>query len=198
MPAKALWTSPCMNNLKPTLSKLGLSQSELAQLLDVSARTVNQWARGDKVLPGAVAGYLRLLLATDDKVREAELERLQNAEKRLDDGLYRIGYRALNDEEYDHALAVLRSGKILGSDRYGTVFNGHYRFDRRRGLNIMTMTLDVPPDGILINGLEAGPEGAQFDVTCNVAKANPVSRSTIDIAGQPIVVELSFLGPLPN
>lgn len=49
------------NDLKPTLEKLGLRQSELARLLDVSIRTVNQWAKSGQVLPGAVAGYLRLL-----------------------------------------------------------------------------------------------------------------------------------------
>ena len=186
------------NDLKPTLEKLGLRQSELARLLDVSIRTVNQWAKSGQVLPGAVAGYLRLLAAADEKVREAELERLEDSGKRLGEGLYRIGYRAMSEYECDHALAVLHNGKVVGSDRHGVVFNGTYRFDRRKGLNVVTLCLEVPPVGTLINGYAAGPGGARINVTCNIAKAQPVSRSTIEVAGQPVSIELSFLGPLPD
>lgn len=186
------------NDLKPILEKLGLRQGELAQLLNVSIRTVSLWAKGGQTLPGAVAGYLRLLAAADETVRRAELERLEDSGKRLQDGLYRIGYRATTEYECDRALAVLRNGQILGADCLGGAFSGRYRFDRRRGLNIVEISLEVPPDGLLISGNIAGPKGARIEVTCNIARADPVSRTTIDVAGQTISIELSFLGPLPN
>jgi len=186
------------NVLKPTLEKLGLRQSELAKLLDVSIRTVNQWAREGQALPGAVAGYLRLLEVADEKIRASEFERLIESDKRLSDGLYRIGYRASGEHDGDHALAVLRNGKLIGADRHGGMFEGSYRYDRRRATNIIELRLEIPPDGLLISGLAVGPAGASLSVICSIAKAVPVSRTTVEIAGRMVAIELSFLSPLPN
>ena len=40
-------------------------------------------------------------------------------------GVYKVCYRSPLDEPgfHDHALAVMRDGKIIGSDRMGGVFN---------------------------------------------------------------------------
>lgn len=186
--------------LKPALDRLGLKQAELARLLDVSARTVSQWATGSQPVPGPVAGYLRLLEAATPDTRKREFERLEDRLKQLDEGVYRIAYHgtASGEEETDHALAVLRNGKILGSDRHGGVFVGSYRFDRARGLNSVHMRIDVPPHGMLVNGYAAGPEGAHIDVSCHIARAEPKARTSVKVAGQPVGVELTYLGPLPN
>jgi transcriptional regulator with XRE-family HTH domain len=42
--------------------ELGLSQSQLAKLLDVWPNTVAHWDRGDKPVPGTVELAMRLLL----------------------------------------------------------------------------------------------------------------------------------------
>ncbi|MGL4397314.1 MAG: helix-turn-helix domain-containing protein, partial [Hyphomicrobium sp.] len=123
------------DGLKAVLERLGLKQAELARLLDVSPRTVSQWATGDQPLPGPVAGYLRLLESADPARRHDEFERLGVRAKTLDEGIYRVVYRGADDGEGDTALAVLRNGKILGSDPHGGVFMGSYSFDAENDLN---------------------------------------------------------------
>ena len=41
-------------------------------------------------------------------------------------GIYKISYGLLSDgtEATEHAIAVLRGGRLIGSDRHGAVFNG--------------------------------------------------------------------------
>ncbi|MEQ1717390.1 MAG: helix-turn-helix domain-containing protein [Hyphomicrobium sp.] len=188
------------SDLKATLEMLDLKQSELAKLLDVSTRTVNQWATGLQPLPGTVAGYLRLLEAASQQMRATELERLSDRSKQLDEWVYRISYHgtAAGDVETDQALAVLRNGKILGSDRYGGVFMGSYKFDRAKSLNVVQLRMDVPPEGTLVNGYAAGPKGAHLDISCTIGRAQPVSKATVMVGGQPVGIELTYLGPLPN
>lgn len=188
------------SGLKPSLDRLGLKQSELARLLDVSPRTVSQWATGSQPLPGAVAGYLRLLDAASAEVRRQEFDRLEDRGKQLDEGVYRITYhgRTRGDDETDQALAVLRNGKILGSDRHGGIFMGSYRYDRTRNLNSVHLRIEVPPDSMLVNGYATGPEGGQVEVMCHVARAAPLSHATVKVAGQPVDFEFNYLGPLPN
>ena len=118
----------------------------------------------------------------------------------LDEGLYRLTYAGHDSSEAtsDDALAVLRNGKILGSDRWGGLFTGSYEFDPSVETNKLHVRLQVPPDGILVNGFEAGPYGATVDVFGDFERAAPVSRTTVEIAGRPIELQLTYLGGLPN
>lgn len=167
--------------LKPALQRLGLRQTELARLVGVSARTVNQWASGSQALPGSVAGYLRLLEAANPKTRDAELARLDDRTRHLDEGLYRVGYRSVRDGEPDLALAVLRAGKISGCDQHGGTFAGTYRYDRARGSNAVHLTL-----------------GSGEAVSCHIGRANPESQTMIVMAGEEVEITLRRLGPLPD
>lgn len=179
--------------LKPALERLGLKQAELARLLDVSARTVSQWATSGQPLPGAVAGYLRLLEAAPPQTRQSELARLADRGKLLEDGLYRIDYQAGPGGESDRALAVLRQGKLKGADRHGGIFTGSYRFDRPRGLNIVHFVLTFAPEQD--TGVEPRPD---IECTCAVARPDPVARTNVMIAGQLFDIVLIYLGPLPE
>ncbi len=187
-------------SLKDALNGLGLKQVELAQLINVSPRTVSLWATGEVPLPGPVAGYLRLLGQLPAKARAIELARLKGRQKMFDEGLYALRYTHANDArlETGSALAVLRSGKVFGSDRWGGVFSGSYDFDGATETNTMHVRLTVPPDGELITGLQAGPQGTTIDIVGTFDRAAPLSSATIDVAGHPVDVELSYLGPLPT
>ena len=187
-------------SLKEALKRIGLKQIELAQLIDVSPRTVSLWATGDAPLPGPVSGYLRLLAKLSSKDRRAELSRIKGRRKMFDEGLYALRYIHSNDNQRETggALAVLRSGKILGSDRWGGVFTGSYDFDAATETNTMHVRLSVPPNGELITGHEAGSEGTTIDIVGTFERAAPLSSSTVDVAGQPVDVELTYLGPLPT
>ncbi len=189
-----------MDGLKRILDRLGLKQTELARLLGVSARTVSLWATGEVALPGPAAAYLRLLQTAGPELRARELSRLDGREKGFDEGIYSLGYagRGGTADESGDALAVLRGGRIMGSDRHGGVFEGSYRYDAATGTNHFHVRMRVPPDGELVTGYEGGADGAVVDVVAVLHRAAPVASATIDIAGQPVDLKLTYLGPLPT
>ena len=84
----------------------------------------------------------------------------------LEDGIYGLWFAASQDGEAEDGsgLAVLREGKVLGSDPLGAVFTGTYEFDAARQLNKVRLRLDVPADGVLVTGFSAGPSGATLDI----------------------------------
>lgn len=186
------------SGLKPTLEKLGLRQTEFAQLLNVSARTVNMWANGVQPLPGAVAGYLRLLTAADPSVREAELERLQGRTGKgrpLRDGIYGIAYRAEGEAHQCRGMAVLRRGKLSGADADGNMFSGDYVFDRARGTNTVHLTLELGAQSVE-GVMPLSDDTVEMDF-CIGGGALVVQANAL-IAGEPFEIELRFLGPLPE
>ena len=117
----------------------------------------------------------------------------------LADGIYALRFAASQDGEAGQGsgLAVLREGKVLGSDPMGAVFTGTYEFDAARQLNRVRLRLDVPPGGELITGFSAGLAGATLDVAGAFASSTG-ETAFIQIAGAPMGVEIRYLGPLPN
>lgn len=120
----------------------------------------------------------------------------------LDDGVYGLSFESCGAGIADtlshrsEGLAVLRGGKILGSDRHGGVFRGCCRYDVACGEAIVEVQLAVPPNGVLLTGQEAGPDGAFIDVAGRFPLPRPVSSAVVDIAGAPVAVGLRFVGPL--
>jgi len=51
-----------MNNetFRTELNDLGLKQTDIARLFEVTPRTVNKWAQGELRVPGCVSAYLKL------------------------------------------------------------------------------------------------------------------------------------------
>lgn len=118
----------------------------------------------------------------------------------LEDGIYGLQYTAAHEDarEGGQALAVLRDGKILGSDPWGGVFTGTCEFDPAERLNKVRLRFDVPPEGILITGFSAGPAGAVVDIVGAIARTPAEATTVVDVAGTPVSVALTYLGPLPN
>ena len=118
----------------------------------------------------------------------------------LEDGIYALRFAASHDGEAEDGsgLAVLREGKVLGSDPLGAVFTGTYEFDPARQLNKVRLRLDVPADGVLVTGFAAGPAGATLDIVGAFAGTSAETTSFIQIAGAPVGVQIRYLGPLPN
>jgi len=118
----------------------------------------------------------------------------------LEDGIYGLHYTAARSGEADegNALAVLRAGKILGSDPWGGVFVGSCEFDADARLNKVHLRFDVPPEGMLITGFSAGPTGAVLDIVGAVERAAPNATMVVEVAGAPVCVQLTYLGPLPS
>ncbi|MDX2307866.1 MAG: hypothetical protein NW216_06495 [Hyphomicrobium sp.] len=189
-----------MSQLKNTLDRIGLKQVELARLLDVSPRTVSMWATGDAPVPGPVDAYLRVLENSGPDTVASELGRLKGRHKAFDEGIYMLSYADPNAKGHagGDALAVLRAGRIIGSDRWGGLFEGSYRFDSVHEANHFHVRIKVPPEGELVNGIVAGRDGALLDVVAVLDRATPEAVATVDIGGRPVALRLAYLGPIPN
>jgi len=118
----------------------------------------------------------------------------------LENGIYGLQYTAAHEGGTDggSALAVLRDGKILGSDPWGGVFVGSCEFDPEARLNTVRLRFDVPPEGVLITGFSAGPTGTVLDIVGTVERVAPNATTVIEVAGAPVSVQLTYLGPLPS
>ncbi len=189
-----------MQGLKDILDQAGLKQAELARLLDVSPRTVSLWATGDTALPGPVAAYLRVMQSAGPELVAQELSRLEDRALKFDEGIYGLSYSGEHAglREGGDALAVLRAGKIFGSDRWGGIFSGSYHFDPKHQINQVHVRVQVPPDGELVTGFSGGQGGATVDIVAELERAAPVATAIVDVAGRPIELKLKYLGPLPN
>lgn len=117
-------------------------------------------------------------------------------------GIYRIDYRNPldNDAPGDDALVVVRDGRMIGSDRYGGVFSGTARrslasFSRKETVGVQ---MTVPPGGALVTGRNAGPSGATIDIFGRLDPQLDHQTTTVDVAGHPVELRISYLGPLPG
>jgi hypothetical protein len=116
----------------------------------------------------------------------------------LQDGLYDLSYRsgeALAPPN-GYGVASLRNGTILGSDRWGGVFSGSYRFDAERGVSEIKVRLNAPPDGELITGLPSGPSGLALDLVAEFKGDSPATSAVVDVGGCSVAVEFSYIGPI--
>jgi hypothetical protein len=116
----------------------------------------------------------------------------------LKDGLYDLSYRSVEASAppIGYGLASLRNGKILGSDRWGGVFSGSYRFDPNRGVGEVHVRLNAPPDGVLITGLPSGPSGLELDLVAELNRDERGTSAMVNVGGCPVAVEFSYIGPI--
>lgn len=118
----------------------------------------------------------------------------------LDDGIYALDYSAdVSGERFsDSALATLVGGRILGSDRWGGVFEGSYECGTGEAIGRVHVQMRVPADGVLVTGFAAGGEDTSLDITgyLTIRDAEPVA--VVEVSGVPLSVRLKYLGPLPQ
>jgi hypothetical protein len=119
----------------------------------------------------------------------------------LENGIYGLTFTAAHASaaEGGQALAVLRDGKVLGSDPWGGVFAGSCEFDPARRVNKVRVQFGVPPEGTLVTGFSAGPDGAVLEIAGTVRQGRRRRTTTVvEVAGALVNVRLTYLGPLPN
>ena len=112
-------------------------------------------------------------------------------------GIYKVGYRSLLHDEGsgENGFAIMRDGFIIGSDRLGAVFTGA---PGSRACERVTVELTVPPGGELITGFRAGPAGATVKVLTQLDPEKLSQTATVFVAGEPVEIQVCYLGPLPE
>ena len=112
-------------------------------------------------------------------------------------GIYKVGYRSpLHDEgSGENGFAIMRDGFIIGSDRLGAVFTGGPGLG---GCECVTVKLTVPPGGELITGFRAGPAGATLKVLTQLDPEKLSQTAIVEVAGEPVEIQVSYLGPVPE
>lgn len=117
----------------------------------------------------------------------------------LDDGVYDLTLSTAEPGGViarTEALAILRGGLVVGSDPHGGVFRGRYRYDASCGKAFVELRLAIPPNGMLLTGFEAGPDGGSLDICTAFVPARPVSSVGVEIEGKVLDVELRYVGAL--
>lgn len=115
------------------------------------------------------------------------------------DGIYSLDYRCAGSETARAGgLAIVRKNEIMGSDKAGGMFAGRFVPGNRHRPGIFEGTISLPPNGELITGLRAGPEGLEVELH-GVPIANPTGlHFRVEVAGQTIGVDVGYVGPLPE
>lgn len=113
-------------------------------------------------------------------------------------GIYRIDYRDTHDGSgpSDDALFVVRDGSIIGADRHGGVYSASQR-QTVEALEGVRVQMTVPPGGALVTGKVAGGDGEHIDIATRLDATQNFQTATIDVAGRPVEISVSYLGPLP-
>jgi hypothetical protein len=182
--------------LKSVLGRLGLKQTEFAQLLDVSARAVSTWATGENPVPGPVAAYLRVLQSLPPEQLRLELSKLERNTEMLSNGLYRIDFTGHSG--LGGGVLILQDGVISGADAADVLYDGRYSKDERGVDNIAEIVLTMPPNSRLVTGAVAGSAGARVTLRAVFPNPRPISKFRVDVAGRQVDVSLRYLRPLPN
>lgn len=118
----------------------------------------------------------------------------------LDEGLYGVTYEGGGNglTEFGDALAFLRDGTILGSDRWGGLITGSYDIDETRKAAVVRVRFEIPPGGELVTGFAPGPSGGSVECYSEVPLAAPETTAVFEVKGQRLGVTLTYLGPAPG
>jgi hypothetical protein len=98
------------------------------------------------------------------------------------EGIYAVFFSGTASEGY--GLLVFQNGKITGADPMGVIFDGYYEIDTNIRARI---DVKAPPNGTLIQGVTAGPEGLTYQAQVDLS---------MDFLEKPFVSVQTPLGPV--
>jgi hypothetical protein len=192
----------CMtaSDLRASIGKLGLTQVGIARLLGVTARAVTLWLGEQRAIPGPVEAYLRLLTAAPEAIRLAEVQRFNESETTMRDGMYAIEYYS-NDTGKTMAgygFVVFDAGKVYGGDPFGGSYNGEYAYNPTNGLADVKVKLTFPPGGMAVFGVSLPYEWSVEATTTFDPLANPGAAVLTTANAQTVRVGFRFVRALPD
>ena len=117
----------------------------------------------------------------------------------LKDGLYELHYSAGTgaDAAGDSLLIALRSGRVLGSDRWGGLILGECVFDQATSLHHVKVELKVPPGGILVTESAPREDGGIITIDADLDDQTLRGCGVVDVGGLPVKIALQFKGSVP-
>ncbi len=186
-------------DLRIILAKLDLSQAQLARLLDVTPRAMTTWLSGMRPVPGPVAAYLRLFAATPAAVRLAEVQRINESESTMRDGVYSVSYFSSDTGQLlaGQGVVVFDSGKLYGGDTIGGRYDGDYEYHPASGQVAVRAALTFPAHIPAVFGPALPYEWkVQAFSTFDPTQSAPVTLSIAD--GHTVTVTFTFIRELPD
>lgn len=84
----------------------------------------------------------------------------------------------------------------MGSDPYGGVYLGTASKANTTQAIDLRMRAEIPPEGVLVTGFTASAEGASLAVSGTLDPGAENQRTTVNIGGESVAIEVTYLGPL--
>jgi hypothetical protein len=120
------------NQLRKTITALGLSPQVVAALLNVTPRAVSLWLNGDRSVPGPVEAYLNLFARLNPESQKAEIARVSLETRPMQDGMYIIEFAG--PDGAGAGTLTLENGRVYGFDESRCTYDGTYTYDPTLGV----------------------------------------------------------------
>lgn len=132
------------DSLRAFLADTGLAPLDFAKLVDVTPRAVAMWLSGERAIPGPAAAYARVFAGLPPGARYVELQRVNESEAKMRDGMYAVRYQGVEGAGY--ATMILDNGKAYGADPLGGKYDGLYEYDAATGTAKVFLKVSMPPN----------------------------------------------------
>ena len=184
------------HDLRMAIERLELSQADLAKLLEVTPRSVNMWATGQRAIPGPVAAYIRIFEMIQQPFRDAELARIRKEEPMLKEGMYGIDFSGTHDSGM--GTLILENGRVYGADVAGGRYDGDYEYNRSTGMIESNLKVTIPPGVGTVQGIPPQPFEFAFNVKAQFPRGTENSIITVKTDAGTVKVRIRFLRALPD
>lgn len=186
--------------LRAVLAELGLTQADLARLIEVTPRAVGLWTADERQVPGPAEAYLRLFRLLPSNLRQVELNRLKERGSNMRDGMFKIIFQGQTGGQQVVGIGMLifENGRVYGSDSEAVRYDGTYVYNEDSGLADVKIKVTFPPNVKAVFGISNPYEWA-FDVTTTVDPRKDSGIVQVKTSlGKPITARFVFLRSLPE
>lgn len=181
------------NQLRRTITALGLSPQVVAALLNVTPRAVSLWLNGDRSVPGPVDAYLNLFTRLSPDDQRTEVARVTLESRPMREGMYLLEFAGPLGTGV--GTVTLESGRLYGFDVGGGAYDGAYTYDPASGLVKINMEVRLPAGVASV----LGPAQA-FDWTLKVSTSfhrDHIGQITANTDLGAVAANIRFMRGLP-
>ena len=181
--------------LRNLLGRLNISQVELAKLLKVTPRGVNNWLAGSRNIPGPVSAYVNLLARLPEGIFQLEYSRIEKEIKPMKEGMYLVDLSGSAGSGV--ACLVFENGTIYGVDNVKVSYDGSYKFNEIDGMIDVELRITVPPNVSLVQG-RTFPIGTSFQAKTKVKADHIDGTISVNTDLGTVSAKLTYLRALPK